>query len=139
MTVDRRAVGVLLAVLGIEERELAELMGYRPGYVTNVLNGRTPVSRSFHDAFGKAIACMLVGPPPAQPERYPAGPLLVLIRRRAAQAPSKSQFYADLGVSVNSLSGRKVVSGALVDRVCCALGVHPTAVYGCDCGTEEAS
>ncbi|MGH2755130.1 MAG: hypothetical protein ACRDLB_11940 [Actinomycetota bacterium] len=37
MTADRKAVDVILAALGLEQRQLAETMGYRPGYVANVL------------------------------------------------------------------------------------------------------
>jgi hypothetical protein len=44
--VDRKALNVLLAVLDLEQRELAELMGYREGYVANVLNGFTKASAS---------------------------------------------------------------------------------------------
>jgi hypothetical protein len=36
VSVDRRGINVLLAALDVDQRELAERMGYRPGYVANV-------------------------------------------------------------------------------------------------------
>lgn len=87
---DRRALNVLLAVLGIEQQELAELMGYRPRYVTNVLNGFTPASRAFRTAFAAVVTELLLGEQD-DPERYPAAPLSELVRRRAAEAGSKRE------------------------------------------------
>lgn len=139
MSVDRRSINVLLAALDIEQRQLAELMGYRPAYVTNVLNGQTPVSAAFRQAFGDAVAELLLGQPDPAPDRYPAQPLRDLVRRRAAAADSRTRFYEDLGISVHSLSNRDVLPGALVDRLCCALGVHPTSIYGPNGEVEDES
>lgn len=36
-------------------------MGYREGYVANVLNGCTKASDSFREAFGAAVAELLLG------------------------------------------------------------------------------
>lgn len=130
MSVDHRTIKVLLAALDIEQRELAGVMGYRPAYLANVLNGHTPASASFRQAFGEALAELLLGEPDPAPDRYPAHPLRALVQRRAADADSPTQFYSDLGISVHSLSKRDVLPGALVDRLCCALGVHPTSIYG---------
>jgi transcriptional regulator with XRE-family HTH domain len=136
MSVDRRSVNVLLAALDIEQRDLAELMGYKPTYVANVLNGHTVVSRPFGDAFGVALAELLLGMV-ASRDMYPAAPLVELIHKRATEAPSREQFYDDLGVDRHALDHRDVLAGSLVDRVCCALGVHTTAVYGPNGEVEE--
>ena len=138
MSIDRRAINVLLAALEIEQRDLAEAMGYRPGYVANVLNGLTPVSNAFRGAFGQALANLLLGPEEPGPRRYPAGPLAEMLRRRAEQVARKTDLYADLGVSPHSLANRELLPEELVDRVCCALGVHPTSVYGADGQAESA-
>lgn len=129
MKPDRRALNVLLAVLDLEQRDVAEAMGYRPGYVTNVFNGFTKPSATFKAIFGELLAELLLGPSNGTSDSYPAGPLKELLERRAAGASSKTQFYADLGLSPNGWNKREVVSGSLVDRVCCALGVHPSALY----------
>jgi hypothetical protein len=128
--VDRKAVNVLLAVLGIEQRELAELMGYRDGYVANVLNGCTKASVAFREAFGVAIAELVLGPAGHRLHSLPATPLADLLTKRASQAPCKAQFYADLGLSPRGWNKRKSVPEVLVDSVCCALGVHPSSLYG---------
>ena len=44
MTPDRRTLNVLLAALELEQNQLADLMGYEPGYVANVFNGNVPAS-----------------------------------------------------------------------------------------------
>jgi hypothetical protein len=129
VSVDRRAINVLLAALDIEQRELAQMMGYDPRYVVNVVNGFTLPSEAFKDAFGKALADLLLGQTRREAKAYPAGPLVALMRKRAAQAPCKADFYADLGVTGNGWGTRRSVPVDLVDRICCALGVHPSAVY----------
>lgn len=136
---DRKTIRILLGALDIEQRALAELMGYRPAYVANVLNGQTPASAAFRQAFGDALAELLLGHPDPAPDRYPAEPLWEIVRRRAAAAESRSRFYDDLGISVHSLSNRDVLPGALVDRLCCALGVHPTSIYGPNDELEDES
>lgn len=128
-TVDRRSIDVLLAALGIEQRELAARMGYRPAYVVNVLNGFTPASPAFREAFGQLLAQLLLGIPLRAPQSFPAGPLQEFIERRAAVAASRAQFYADLGLSRHGWNKRRRVSAALVDRVCCDLGIHPSSIY----------
>jgi hypothetical protein len=74
-----------------------------------------------------------------RPELYLAEPLRGLIRQRAAESASKERFYAELGLSPHGWNKREVVTGALVDRICCALGVHPSSIYGRDYDIEEAS
>ena len=137
--IDRRALDVVLAVLEIDKRDLAEMMGYRSGYVTNVLCGFTKASPSFRQAFGRAIAELIFPADEDGPRTYPAGPLVELVQRRAAEAPSKEQFYSDLGISRHGWNKRAVVTDELVDRVCCALGVHPSSVYGADYDIAAAS
>jgi hypothetical protein len=41
----------------------------------------------------------------------------------------KRDFFADLGVNRQRLKNRDTVSGADIDRICCELGVHPSALY----------
>ncbi|MFN2489135.1 MAG: hypothetical protein ABR529_05265 [Actinomycetota bacterium] len=136
--VDRRALNVVVAVLGIEQRELAERMGYRPGYVANVLNGCTPASDAFRWALGEALAELLLGSSRKAASGFPAQPLSELIERRAAGAASRRQFYADLELSCHGWNKRQELSADLIDRVCCALGVHPSSLYPDFC-LEEAS
>lgn len=129
--VDRRTVRVLLACLGLEVNELADRMGYDSGYVSNVINGFTQARPAFRRAFGETIGSLVLGTyQPRSAERYPAAPLVDLIRRRAAEAPRKRDFYRDLGVNGQQLGDRESFDGVFVDRICCALGVHPSAVYG---------
>lgn len=139
MSIDRRAVNVLLAVLRIGQRDLAERMGYRTGYVVNVLNGCADASPAFRIAFADAIADLLLGTNGRSKERYPARPLAELIRRRAEEASRKHQFYADLGISPHGWNKRDTVSSSLVDRICCALGVHPSSIYGRDYDLDDVS
>jgi hypothetical protein len=129
MSVDRRSINVLLSTLEVEQRDVAAAMGYRPGYVANVFNGFTQPSTAFKSAFGELLAELLLGPSRSTTDCYPAGPLRELLERRASDAPSRTQFYADLGLSPSGWNKRQVVTGKLVDRICCALGVHPTAIY----------
>jgi hypothetical protein len=130
MSVDRRTIKILLASLELEPHQLAELMGYKRGYVINVLNGHAPVSSEFRIAFGDTLAQLLLGEPCPKAGLYPPGPLVELMQKRAAEALSVSEFYDDLRIQPSDLNGRDVVSERVVDRVCCALGVHPSAIYG---------
>ena len=127
---DRRTLAILLATLDIEQNELAEMMGYDRGYVSNVFNGFTQARPSFRRAFGETIGSLILGTfQPETAESYPAGPLLELITSRAAQANNKREFYRELGTNLQALKNRKRFDGIFVDRVCCSLGVHPSAVY----------
>ena len=138
--VDVKTFRVMLARLELEVNELAETMGYDARYVSNVVNGFTKASPAFRRAFGETIGTLVFGTyEPRGAERYPAAPLLTLIHQRAAGAPRKRDFYRDLGVSGEALRRRSTFDGVFVDRVCCALGVHPSAVYGDDYSFEEAS
>ena len=138
--VDRKAVNVLLAALGMEQHEFAALMGYDEGYVSNVLNGFTETRPAFRRAFGETIGSLVLGTFEREVrESYPAGPLLELISQRAARAVSKRDFYRDLGTSAQALKNRKCFDGLFVDRICCRLGVHLSALYGSNYGVAEAS
>ena len=137
MTPDRKTLNILLAALEIEQNQLAELMGYRQGYVSNVFNGFTEARPAFRRAFGETIGSLILGnyqPPTA--ERYPAGPLVSLLANRAADAPCKRDFYRDLGIN-ESIKNRDTLDAMTVDRICCSLGIHPTSVYP-DYGKEVA-
>ena len=138
VSTDRRSINVLLAALDLDQRDLAERMGYRPGYVANVFNGCTRPSGAFKAAFGELLSDLLLGASRGTGDSYPADPLKDLIERRAVDASSRMQFYADLGLSCHGWNNRRQVSGAVVDQVCCALGVHPSAIYP-DFGVEEVS
>jgi hypothetical protein len=138
--VDTKTFRVLLACLDLEVNELADHMGYDARYVSNVVNGCTKASPAFRRAFGETIGTLVFGTyHPGKPERYPSAPLLELIQRRAADATSKRDFYRHVGVNAQSLKENGSVSGLVVDRICCALGVHPSAVYGDDYSLAEAS
>lgn len=139
MSIDRRALKVLLAALGLEQRDLAARMGYDATYVSNIVNGFSKPSEAFKACFGEVVAEALFGCGSKREATYPAAPLKALVARRAAQAPSKAQFYADLGVASNGLNGRREFPAELVDRVCCALGVHPSALYPEFVLAEDAS
>lgn len=138
MTVDRRALDVLLAVLQIEQRELAQRMGYDAAYTANVLNGFTQLSRPFRRAFGEAVGDLILGDDLGA-DVYPAGPLVELIEQRAAAAANRNDFFADLGLNKQGLRNRRRFSGADVDRICCELGVHPSQLYPDLYGIAEAS
>lgn len=131
--VDRKTIKILLACLDLDVRELADRMGYEVGYVVNVLTGSTTASPSFRRAFGETVGVLILGTYrlPVM-ESYPPEPLLALIERSAAQAPNKPDFYRDLGTSAQALRARKRFDAVFVDRICCALGVHPSSVYGTD-------
>jgi hypothetical protein len=137
--IDRKTIKILLAALELEVRELAELMGYDNGYVVNVLNGLTVARPAFRRAFGETIGSLVLGTyQPASAETYPAAPLIALVESRAAHANSKRVFYRELGTSAQALKKRRTFDGVFVDRICCALGVHPTSVYGLEY-EQEAS
>jgi hypothetical protein len=134
---DRRTLDVLLAALQVEQKDLARLMGYDKGYVTNVFNGHTIARPAFRRAFGDTIASLVLGnyePPTA--ERYPAEPLVALLEQRALAASCKRDFYRDLGVN-EQITKRSTLDAVLVDRICCQLGLHPTSLYP-DYGKEVA-
>jgi hypothetical protein len=138
--VDVKTFRVMLACLELEVNELAESMGYEPRYVSNVVNGFTKASPAFRRAFGETLGTLVFGNyEPRGAERYPAEPLLALIRQRAAEAPRKRDFYRDIGVSGEALRRRSTFDGVFVDRVCCALGVHPSALYSEEYSLAEAS
>jgi len=138
--VDRKTINILLAALDIEQHELSEMMGYDKGYVSNVFNGFTEARPAFRRAFGETIGSLILGTfEPLSRETYPAGPLAELIAARASQAVSKREFYREIGTNASALRGRKTFDGLFVDRVCCALGVHPSSVYGADYDIAKAS
>ena len=135
---DRRALNVLLAALELDQGALAQHMGYRAGYVTNVLNGCTPPSDPFRDAFGRVLADLMPGESPSAERMYPAAPLRKLIEKHAAAAMARSQFYADRGITCHGWNKRQHSSEAS-STGCCALGVHPSSVYPEFVDCEEAS
>ena len=138
MSVDRIALKVVIAALDVEQRELAAEMGYQPAYVANVLNGFTPPSDAFKRAFGDAVAERLLGCSPRARRHLPAEPFAGFLEAASKSAPSRTRFYADLGLSIHGWGKRLFVTERLVDRVCCELGVHPTSIYGHEY-FEEAS
>lgn len=138
--VDTKTFRVMLACLELEVNELADRMGYDARYVSNVVNGFTKASPAFRRAFGETLGALVFGTHgPRGAARYPAEPLLALIRQRAAEAPRKQDFYRDIGVSGEALRRHSTFDGVFVDRVCCALGVHPSALYGEEYSLAEAS
>ena len=139
MSVDRKALNVLLAVLDIEQQQLADMMGYQRGYIANILNGFTKASPAFRTAFGAAVTHLIFGPEKSGGNRLPAKPLAELLERRAECASNKNRFYEDLGLCRASWTDRVSVTEELVDRICCRLGVHPSQLYGRDYFSEVAS
>ena len=138
--VDRKTIKILLAALELEVGELAEHMGYDYKYVVNVFNGFTQASFAFRKALGETIACLLLGPYDKEiVESYPAAPLVAWIEAAAAGVDNKRDFYQALGTSAQVIRNRKRFDGIFVDRICCALGVHPSSVYGRDYDAEVAS
>ena len=138
--VDRKSIKILLAALELEANEFADRIGYDKGYVVNVLNGFTVASPGFRKALGDTIASLVLGTyEPGVAESYPAEPLVRLVTRAAEQAASKRDFYRNLGTSSQALKSRETFDGVFVDRICCALGVHPSSVYGRDYEVGEAS
>ena len=115
-------------------------MGYDEGYVVNVLNGHTEARPGFRRAFGETIGALILGTYRAESaESYAPAPLVALIERAADAAVNKRDFYRDLGTSAQSIRSRKTFDGFFVDRICCALGVHPSSVYGRDYDAQVAS
>jgi hypothetical protein len=140
MAVDRRTINILLAALDLDMGDLADHMGYDYGYVINVLNGFTVAGPSFRRALGETIGSLVLGSHDSEiDESYPPEPLIALIEKRAAAAVSKRDFYRDLGTSHQALRSRKRFDGLFVDRLCCALGVHPSYVYERDYDAGEVS
>lgn len=137
--VDRRAVRVILALCEMEVGDFAEYLGYERGYVSNVVTGQTRPSPAFRKAFGDTVAQLVFGEGYGRGRLLPAAPLLDLIRRRARYAARKRDFYSDNGINMNYLSSREFVREVVVDRICSALGVHPSSLYGTDGETERAS
>ena len=138
MAVDRRAVSVIMALCSLELRDFAEHLGYERGYVSNVLTGQTRPSPAFCRAFGDTVAELVFGLQCRSGRMLPAGPLMELVRRRARYAASKREFYSDNGINMNYLSSRDFLSEAVVDRICSALGVHPSAIYGPEVADEAS-
>ena len=136
--VDRRAVKVILALCNMELKDFAECLGYERRYVSNVLTGQTRSSPAFCKAFGDTVAALIFGERCSAGRMLPAAPLLELVRRRARYAPGKRDFYSDNGINMNYLSSREFVSEVVVDRICSALGVHPSSLYGLD-ARQQAS
>ena len=140
MTTNRTALNVMLAALELEQGEVARLMGYDERYVSNVFNSFTPPSGAFKSEFGRVLADLLLGQTNGGKSRgLRAKPFADYIERRAMQALSVPDFYADLGLSRRGWSNRKFVSEDVVDRVCCQLGIHISAIYGPNSDVEEAS
>lgn len=137
--IDRRAVQVILALCDMEFRDFADHLGYDRGYVSNVLTGQTRPSPAFCRAFGDTVAQLVFGEGCSTGTMLPTAPLLDLIRRRARYVPRKRDFYSDNGINMKYLSSREFISETVVDRVCSALDIHPSSVYGSDYGTPEAS
>jgi hypothetical protein len=127
--IDRRAVTVILALCEMELGDFAECLGYERGYVSNVLTGQTRPSPAFCRAFGDTVAELVFGERCSRGRMLPTAPLLELVRRRARYVPRKRDFYSDNGVNMNYLSSREFVSEVVVDRICSALGVHPSSIY----------
>lgn len=128
--IDRRAVRVIFALCDIEVRDFAECLGYDSGYVSNVLTGATRPSPAFCRAFGDVVAQLVFGPSCRNGAMLPSAPLLELVETRARYAASKGAFYADHGINIGYLRSHDVIRESVVDRICSALGVHPSAIYG---------
>ena len=127
---DRKTLNILLAALELEQNQLAEMMGYDKGYVCNVFNGFTIARPGFRRAFGETIGSLILGCyEPVEAETYPAAPLVAFIEKAAAAAPCKRDFYRELGTNQQALRSRETFDGVFVDRICCALGLHPNNVY----------
>jgi hypothetical protein len=137
--IDRRAVRVILALGDMDLGEFAKRLGYDRGYVSNVLTGSTPPSPAFCRAFGDTIANLVFKDRWRSGRMLPAAPLIELVRRRARFASRKRDFYSDNGINMKYLCSRDLVSEVVVDRICSALGVHPSAIYGTEVDAEEAS
>ncbi len=130
--IDRRAVRVILALCDMELGDFAECLGYDRGYVSNVLTGQTRPSPAFCRAFGDTVAELVFGERCSSGRMVPARPLVELVERRARYAVSKRDFYSDHGINMNYLRSRDSLSEIVADRICSALGVHPSTLYGHD-------
>ena len=139
MSANRQALNVLLAVLDVEQRELGDLMGYGHGYVANIFNGFTEPSDAFKRALGETLSDLLLGSSRTAEKYLPAQPLAEFLEQRAREASSRTEFYTALGLKAQGWDKREQVTESLVDRICCALGVHPSAIYGRDYEVGEAS
>lgn len=137
--IDRRAVRVILALCDMELKDFAECLGYERKYVSNVLTGQTRPSPAFCRAFGDTVGQLVFGERCSGDRMVPVAPLLELVQRRACYAPGKQAFYADNGINMSYLTSREFVSEVVVDRICSALGVHPTAIYEAEADREQAS
>jgi hypothetical protein len=137
--IDRRAIGVILALCDMDISDFAKCLGYDRGYVSNVLTGSTQPSPAFCRAFGDTVAALVFGERRQSGRMLPAGPLIELVRSRARYVPRKRDFYSDNGINMKYLCSRDLVSEIVVDRICSALGVHPSAIYVTERDAEEAS
>jgi hypothetical protein len=135
--IDRRAIRVILALCDMDLSDFAKCLGYDRGYVSNVLTGSTPPSPAFCRAFGNTIAGLVFGVRRRPGRMLPAGPVVELVRRRARYAPRRRDFYSDNGINMKYLCSRDLVSEVVADRICSALGVHLSAIYGNEITTEE--
>jgi len=126
---DRRAVRVILALCDMELGDFAECLGYERGYVSNVLTGQTRPSPAFCRAFGNTVAELIFGEHCRSGRMLPAAPLVDLVRRRARYAARKRDFYSDHGINMSYLTSREHLSEVVIDRICSALGVHPSSLY----------
>ena len=103
MSADRTTLNIMLAALDLEHKDLAKLMGYDRVYVGNVFNGFAQPSDAFKTAFGKVFADLILGASRVEQRHdLPARPLYDYLERRAKTAPSRTQFYSDLGLSVTA-------------------------------------
>ena len=127
--IDHRALKTILALCDISRKDFADRLGYERRYVNNVLCGVTRPSPAFCRAFGDTVAELVFGDRFRCGRMLPSAPLLELVRRRARYAPRKRDFYSDNGINMNHLSTREFVSEVVVDRICSALGVHPSSLY----------
>jgi transcriptional regulator with XRE-family HTH domain len=136
--IDRRAVRVILALCDMELSDFADCLGYERGYVSNVLTGQTRPSPAFCRAFGDAVSQLVFGQGFSNGRMLPAAPLLELVLQRARYAPRKRDFYSDNGINMSYLNSREFISEVVVDRICSALGVHPSSLYAIDTGQEAS-
>ena len=93
--IDRRAARVILALCDMDLGDFAECVGYKRGYVSNVLTGQTRPSAAFCRAFGDTVTELVFGERCSGDRMLPVTPLLELVRRRARYVPGKRAFYAD--------------------------------------------
>jgi hypothetical protein len=137
--IDRRVVRVVLALCDMDLGDFAKCLGYDRGYVSNVLTGSTPPSPAFCRAFGDTVANLVFGERCRSGRMLPTAPLVELLQRRTRYAARKRDFYSDNGINMTYLCSRDRISEVVVDRICSALGVHPSSIYGTEVNAEEAS